>query len=110
MTYKMFLDDIRNPEWVYPSQDVNGWMVCRSVAEALTVIADLGWPEWISFDHDLGHSDDPTGYDLAWELVEQDLDHQSMPDNFGFSVHSANVVGSENIRNLLNNYLAQKSK
>lgn len=104
MTYHMFLDDVRDPNWVYPEQDTSDWIVCRSVQEAQMVIEDLGWPDFLSFDHDLGDQT-PTGYDLAHWLVERDLDQADMPDHFEFKIHSANPVGAENIRSLLTNYM-----
>ena len=109
MTYKMFLDDVRDPQWVYPREYTDDWVVCRSFAEAEAVFSDSGWPEWISFDHDLG-CDVPSGYDLAKYLVNWDLDVADMPPHFSFAVHSANPVGSANIKNLLDNYLASKNK
>jgi hypothetical protein len=75
--------------------------------EAQDVISDLGWPLWISFDHDLGDNV-PTGYDLARWLVEQDLDGNQMPDQFEYRVHSANPVGAANIQGLLDGYLRHK--
>ncbi len=107
MTYRMFVDDVRDPAWVYPDQDVSDWLVCRTVEEAQHVISDLGWPSRISFDHDLGDNI-PTGYDLAHWLVEQDLDGNHMPDNFSYAVHSANVPGRNNIQGLLDGYLRHK--
>lgn len=107
MTYRMFVDDIRNPDWVYVNQDVSDWQVCRTMAEAQDVISDLGWPCWISFDHDLGDNI-PTGYDLAKWLVEQDLDSNLMPQGWSYAVHSANPVGAANIKGLLDSYLSQK--
>jgi len=77
------------------------------MAEAQNVISDLGWPEWISFDHDLGDNV-PTGYDLAHWLVEQDLDLSIMPAQFAYQVHSANPVGAANIQGLLDGYLRHK--
>ncbi|HEY6438132.1 MAG TPA: cyclic-phosphate processing receiver domain-containing protein, partial [Ignavibacteriaceae bacterium] len=69
----------------------------------------------ISFDHDLGlmhyagdYSDGKTGYDFAKWLIEYDMDMNTMPSNFTFTVHSKNPIGSENIRELLNNYIQQK--
>lgn len=109
MTYHMFLDDVRDPAWVYAGQDTSDWVVCRSCSEAQAVISDLGCPSWISFDHDLG-PDVCTGYDLAHWLVQSDLDTQMMPDNFSYACHSANPVGAENIRSLLDNYLRHKHK
>jgi hypothetical protein len=107
MTYRMFVDDIRNPDWVYPDQDVSDWQVCRTMQEAQDVISDLGCPSWISFDHDLGDNI-PTGYDLAKWLVDTDLDSGFMPDNFEFLIHSANPVGAANIQGLLTCYLRHK--
>ena len=107
MTYRMFVDDVRDPDWVYAGQDVSDWQVCRTVEEAQNVISDLGWPCWISFDHDLGDNI-PTGYDLAKWLVEQDLDGDLMPVNFSYAVHSANPVGAANIHGLLSGYLRHK--
>lgn len=107
MGYVMFLDDVRDPGWVYPTRDCRGWIVCRSVDEAINVIADLGWPEWISFDHDLGEGE-PTGMDLAKWLVNGDCEHGSMPRGWSYAVHSANPVGAANIRGLLDGYLAAK--
>jgi hypothetical protein len=107
MTYRMFVDDVRDPYWVYPDQDTSDWQVCRTMQEAQHVIADLGWPEWISFDHDLGDGI-PTGFDLAKWLVESDLNHEQMPDNFHYAVHSANGPGRENIEGLLSGYLRHR--
>jgi hypothetical protein len=50
-------------------------------------------------------SKDPSGYDFAKWLIEQDMNNQTMPKDFNFSVHSKNPVGAENIRSILTNYL-----
>ena len=107
MSYLLFLDDVREPNWVYPSEDTSQWIVCRSFDEAVAVMEDLGCPRRISFDHDLGE-DTPTGYDLAHWLVNRDMDAPFFPQEMIVQVHSANVVGAENIRTLLTNYLQQK--
>lgn len=93
---KLFLDDIRDP----PD---NTWSVARTYSDAVDLIRELGYPEEISFDHDLG--DEKTGLDLAHYLIEMDLDSKSMPGNFSFSVHSANPVGRANIKALLDGYM-----
>lgn len=106
MTYRLFLDDIRNPDWVY--SEPGEWEICRDMAQAVVIMLEQGCPDLISFDHDLGE-DIPTGYDLAKWLVERDLDHPGfIPDHFRFYVHSANPVGASNIQNLLNSYLFHK--
>lgn len=106
MTYKMFLDDVREPSWVH-NGNPDDWTVCRSMEQAVNVFEDLGWPQLISFDHDLG-KDVPTGMDFAHWLVNRDLETGSMPLDFEFCVHSANPVGAANIQGLLDNYLCNK--
>lgn len=81
----------------------------KNLDEVFVLIKQLGCPNYISFDHDLGENE-LTGYDLAKYIVERDLDENGkfIPDNFGFTVHSANPIGKKNIEYLLNNYLNQK--
>lgn len=100
--YNLFLDDIRDPDWVFT--DDREWVIARNVCEAIDHILVYGFPDFISFDHDLGYELE-TGYDFAKWLVDQDLDNDWITDEFSFHVHSANPVGAENIRCLLNNYL-----
>lgn len=85
MGYKLFIDDERNP----PD---NGWIVARSTIEALNYIQNNGWPEFISFDHDLG-GDDTTMVFLR-KLVDSWNGNESPP---AYKVHSANPVGTKNI-------------
>lgn len=109
MPYKMFLDDIRVVEQVPALKGTIFDIICRDYDAAIATMNDYGCPEFISFDHDLGLLS-LNGYELAWWIVERDLDLNSkfIPDNFSFHVHSANPVGADNIRNLLNNYLKDK--
>lgn len=112
MTYRMYIDDLRNP----PDRS---WVVVRSVEAAQAYISEYGFPYLISFDHDLGMKgkllpsglwvgeevDLPSGYDFAKWLVEQDMDKPWMAAvDFKYIVHSANPVGAANIYGYLNNY------
>lgn len=108
MSYKLFLDDVRNPSWVH-NGNPDDWIVCRSMEQAVNVVNNLGWPSMISFDHDLGYQV-PTGMDFAKWLVNLDLDGFCMPDDFQFHVHSANPTGAANIKGLLDNYMATKKE
>ena len=95
--WKLFLDDIRDPD--------EGCVVARSVSEAVALIESRGFPIFISFDHDLG-DDVPSGKDFANMICDKVLDKEwSIPKDFTFQVHSDNNVGSENIMGLLNNFL-----
>ena len=106
MRYKLYLDDIRVPAHVGSGfKNTTGWLLARTYDEAVSIVMDKGCPVYISFDHDLGDENAKTGYDFAKWLVEQDLDHGILPDNFDFNVHSANPVGAANITGLLDSYL-----
>lgn len=101
MTYRMFIDDLRDP----PD---GSWVIARTSSDALEYMREHGCPMEISFDHDLG------GEDIAMRVVKQmveiDLDAggKFIPAGFVFFVHSANPVGASNIEGYLNCYLAQR--
>lgn len=83
---KLYIDDIRDP--VSP-----GWVVARSSKEAIDHVKEYGVPNFISFDHDLGGTDTSRLF-VNW-LVDQLIDETvTLPEDFQFSVHSANPVGS----------------
>ena len=114
MTYRLFIDDERDPidvTWGSAFEQAiyrnSPWMIARSYAEVMEIVLSLGMPGMISFDHDLGKNT-PTGYDIAKRLVELAMDapdRYSFPAGFYYLVHSKNPVGAENIRSYLNNYL-----
>lgn len=98
----MYLDDERNPK------TNRNWTIIRSVKEAKEYVNLHGIPNYISFDHDLGENTD-TGYDFAKWLVHCDMSGlHKFPSIFEFNVHSANPVGSVNIRSLISSYLRFK--
>ena len=125
--WKLFLDDdaegsrhpsisVDNSAWrtnmglpaaVPDTSHLGEWVIAKSYEEAVTRITELGFPSFVSFDHDLGDGLD--GIAVARYLVEMDLDKFGMPDDFDFEVHSANPVGRANIRGLLTNYIDVKS-
>ena len=98
---KLFLDDVRtgpiyNPELL---QDDADWVIVRSVANAKRLI-EAGVVTDMSLDHDMGERVQ-SGYDLVKWMV----DTGNWPSG-EITVHSANPVGAENMRALLDN--AQK--
>lgn len=125
--WRLYLDDdaddgrrpdisVENPGWrlraglsKHPPQlqHLGDWVVAKSYDEAIEAINVLGFPSFVSFDHDIGSKE--TGVDVAKYLINLDLDTNTMPDDFAYEVHSANPVGAENIRKWLEGYLGQKS-
>jgi hypothetical protein len=114
---KLYLDDIRTPK-------TDGWDIVRSYDDFVSYIELNGAPDEISFDHDLsrehtkyyfdngGHDNPPdplgvefsekTGYDAAKWLCDYCwMNGIPLPK---WNVHSANPVGSDNIKFLLNNF------
>lgn len=93
MTYKLFIDDEREPANCE-------FVVARSSAEAINVLSKRGMPSEIAFDHDLGGADTamPVVHWLADQLMDGAL---QFPPGFAYSVHSQNPVGARNVCGLL---------
>jgi len=100
--YKMFLDDLREVEKYYPDEP---FVVCRTYREAVDYVQKHGLPNFVSFDHDLGDTEnenEETGYTFCKFLVEYMMDNQ-IAKPFAYNVHSANPVGAKNITSYLEN-------
>ena len=103
---KLFLDDLRTVDMVYPPDMIDQFDVVRTFDDFKAYIVTNGLPEFISFDNDLGLDDSgevaPDGYAAAkWLVYDSGLDMKKLQ----FKVHSANPVASEQIKGLLNNYI-----
>lgn len=99
---KIFLDDERMPAGAFMSD----CMIARTYDEAVALVKQHGFPEFVSFDHDLGER--KTGYDFAKYLVDLDLETNTMPSDFWFYVHSQNPIGARSIMQYLDSYLKMK--
>jgi len=90
MTWKLYLDDERNPTQA-------GWTVVRSSVMAVVRCVERNeLPELMSLDHDLGEKDDTMRFlkelHHIWETMGADPD--KIPK---YVVHSENPVGAKNI-------------
>lgn len=85
----LYLDDLRDP----PER----WRISRSAFDAMICLMS-GKVDILSLDHDLGENK-PTGYDLLQRMVEKNI----WP-NEGFVLHTANPVGRENMKQLIERY------
>jgi hypothetical protein len=103
-SWKLFLDDERDPV-------DNTWVICRSIYDVINELCLRGFPDFVSFDHDLGLNQEDSTYDntgirTAHYLIDQVLDGRfTLPDNFDWYVHSQNPIGAENINGLLTNFV-----
>lgn len=120
----LFLDDERVPDdvtWINIGR--GPWEIVRSFNQAVEWVKTNGFPDVISFDHDLGYeefeaneagivvtnaTEEKSGLDFAKWLIEYNLDNHTMPEDFSFTVHSMNPVGAENISKLMYNYLRNR--
>lgn len=101
-SYKMFLDDLRDVNQYYPNEE---FIVCRTYQEAVDYVKEHGIPSFVSFDHDLGDTEnenEETGYTFAKFLIDHMMDNQ-IAKPFDYHVHSANPVGAMNIIAYLDN-------
>lgn len=106
MTYKLFLDDLRDIPMVYENLTDADFVIVRNFNDFKKVILENGLPELISFDNDLGLNENgmlaEDGYAAAkWLVYESNLDLR----NLKFNVHSANPVAAQQIQSLLDNYI-----
>ena len=101
---RIFLDDER-----LPPQDGKGWIILRSVGDAIKWVEANGFPVFVSFDNDLGERQ-PEGRCFAAWLLELDMDSGNMPEDFAFYVHSQNVVAADHIRSRIDGHLAERTR
>ena len=88
----LYIDDIRLPS---NFNNFHTIYLVRSYNEAIDFIQNksFNYEVYISFDHDLG--EDKSGYDIAKYLVENQISIA------GFKVHSANPVGVQKMRSII---------
>jgi hypothetical protein len=106
----LWLDDVRNPFMSYwrdqyiPDfeKEVDEIIWVKNYTEFVKWITQNEFPTEIFFDHDLGESDEMTGYDCAKWLILYCMDNDLDLPMWG--IQSANPVGRDNIHGILNNY------
>lgn len=118
MSYRLFLDDVRQPADVaayimpcglkslyhYPE-----WTIARDLEAFKSIISEQGMPAFISFDHDLGlpqtelqDEAEITGVACARWLCDYAAAHNvPLPP---YQIHSTNPAGRENIISVLESY------
>lgn len=91
MSWKLFLDDERNPE-------EPGFTVARTIREARILIKENGMPEHIAFDFYLEyHTTDEFAHILEIYIMRG----TPLPDNFTYSTHSSCEEGNAKIKKIM---------
>ena len=89
----LYVDDIRTP--AYYKQLKEDVTIVRNYKDAIFALKN-NYYDYVSLDHDLGEK--KTGYDITKYIVENNI-------NIGvIIIHSANVVGKYNMKQLLQHY------
>lgn len=99
---KLFLDDER-----FPTSDDR--IIVRSVEDAIAWVQENEFPNFVSFDNDLGEGQ-REGWKFAQWLVNHDLDTETMPAGFDFYPHTQNPVARDRIEGTIRNYLKYKAR
>src|ERR1035437_7707260 len=113
MSLKLFVDDVRVPEDIYPGE-ADDWHLCRTITEAIRLLATRDDVVHISLDHDIqcgsvlgehgfwtgGHTSPETYEPVAWYL-EMQMEVLTTPQPFKITLHSANPVGRTKMHNIL---------
>lgn len=96
---KIYLDDERIP-------NDKSWTVVQTLNDFIKKIEEVGLKniDIISFDHDLGPSENGDGYDAAKWLVGHYMEKSNSPFPKVY-VHSHNPIGSDNIVSYINGFL-----
>ena len=102
MTWKLFIDDERNPI-------TDDWVIVRSSSQAIKQVVVRGMPIEIAFDHDLG-GEDTTMKFLSWLTDQLIMGSVEFPKNFKYSVHSMNPIGARNIADRMNGLIEHFKK
>ena len=130
MSYKLFLDDFRQPrdaqlsgstQMLLEASETDGsdWLVVRTYDDFIKTIEDKGMPEMISFDHDLT----PTHMKIYMQSADRNsLNYNAIGmDKTGYHcamvfeecwmemdkpkvkvyIHTANHIGARNIKQVL---------
>jgi hypothetical protein len=107
MNTYIYIDDVRKDyRWLYSHFNPKDWVIvlCHNYFEAVAALQRAKRESdytVVDLDHDLGLDEvnsELSGYDICKYIVENNI------PLFGFLIHSMNPVGSERMRNLLNDY------
>jgi hypothetical protein len=122
MLYDLFLDDIRELDYIFPitiselsckgqkkyKREEWNWKIARTYDEAIDLILKFGVPRMMTLDHDLG-LESKTGKDFLNKLVEMDLDGKiDLSKVERFTVHSSNINGRDNMLSLWSNFMKER--
>lgn len=96
MNYSLFIDDLRELSYL-GNVNPEEWKIARTSFEAIKIVSEIGIPDFIAFDHDLGGDDTSMVFVKWWS---NNIEKQFPP----FIIHSSNPVGKLNLESFMNSY------
>ena len=97
-SYRLFLDDIREP---HIRGDIE-IVICRDYQSAVETVKTRGIPTEIDFDNDLGLFSEGDGRDFAKWLCAYMIDNEKKwPPGFKYYVHTGNPVAKDFIEDYM---------
>lgn len=103
MGWKLWLDDQIDDPSCPARHPPEGFTGAKTVYEASVLISNLGMPDFMDLDHDLG-DDQPNGMGLCRWITSYDLGAPVVTRPIRFRIHSANPVGKANMESILNSF------
>ena len=100
MSYKLFLDDIREPEDIslYRGFTDDFWddvEIARSYAEAIKLLRRKGLPDVLMLDYHLGDPEH-SGFDVVKYFISMvERNPEDLPKNFKYYIHTDSPKGCE---------------
>lgn len=99
----LYIDDIRPLPGIYVGE---GWEIARNYDEAIHLLSTHHY-DIVSFDHDIASWDENgremTGYDVLLWIVQRKMDGLVVPNEY--RIHSANPVGRDRMKGVIQRYL-----
>lgn len=108
---KLFIDDEREIEMIFPDYTPDEWVLVRDGWEAINYLKENEFPIHIAFDYylgDFGQAIRRSGADVASIISNQvHRGRWTLPEGFTYSVHSSNPEWAQEIRIIMDDLLKE---
>jgi hypothetical protein len=96
----MMIDDERFPA------TFGNFFIVRNQMQLERFLKEFGFPQFISFDHDLGKHETITN--LLNMLTDKLIEMNKVPDGFDYYIHSQNPIGRDKLESFMHDLIAGK--
>jgi hypothetical protein len=102
--WSLFIDDER-----FPAEKQKSIIIARTSNQAISLIRQFkSFPNFISFDHDLGGEDTSMVFlKRMTNILFDELPYVCVSKDFKYSIHSQNPIGCKNIKGYMAQFIEQ---